>query len=204
MAKREMARKELKLEPGSFALLLIGNDWRNKGVPVLVAALDQLPDLRVHLLIVSREDSATAKARVEDRLQARIHFLPPRTDVEFYYSAADAYVGPSLEDTFALPPAEAMACALPVIVSAQNGTCEIITDRVDGLILNDPRDAVGLAQMIRRLVVDPEFRQRLGESATRTAQQYTWERNTRELEAVFFEALQNKARVAQETAAERL
>ena len=49
--------------------------------------------------------------------------------------AADAYVGPSLEDAFALPPAEAMACGLPVIVSNQAGACEIITDGVDGIVL---------------------------------------------------------------------
>ena len=68
----------------------------------------------------------------------RVHFLPPRQDVEFYYAAADAYVGPSLEDTFALPPQEAMACGMPVIVSAENGTSEIITDGKDGLILGIP------------------------------------------------------------------
>ena len=57
-------------------------------------------------------------------------FVPPRNDIEFYYAAADAYVGPSLEDTFAQPPAEAMACGLPVIVSSANGTSEIVTDGV--------------------------------------------------------------------------
>ena len=117
---RETARKALGLEPASFALLLIGNDWRNKGLPALCEALSLLSDLPVHLLVVSRENSRGAEKLLDDSLlKSRVHFLPTRADVEFYYSAADAYAGPSLEDTFALPPAEAMACGLPVIVSAE-------------------------------------------------------------------------------------
>ena len=79
-------------------------------------------------------------------------------DVEFYYAAADAYVGPSLEDTFALPAAEAMACGLPVIISARAGASDIVHDGVDALVLNDPKDAAALATMIRRLYADEPFR----------------------------------------------
>jgi glycosyltransferase involved in cell wall biosynthesis len=201
---RENARKELGLEPGVFAVLLIGNDWFNKGVPVLLDALAQLADLPINLLIVSREDSAPVRALGRDRgLDGRIHFLPPRADVEFYYSAADAYAGPSLEDTFALPPAEAMACGLPVIVSAENGTSEIITHGVDGMILKDPRDATGLAQIIRRIQKDDELRRAMGENAARVAKEYTWERNGHELTAIFNEVLIRKSRPSQQTLAQR-
>jgi len=75
--------------------------------------------------------------------------LPPRPDVEFFYAAADAYVGPSLEDAFAQPPAEAMASGLPVITSRQNGGAEIISHGSDGLILEDPEDVRTLAEWIR-------------------------------------------------------
>src|SRR6202044_3390442 len=107
---------------------------------------------------------ATAQA-----LEGRMRILPPRRDVEFYYAAADAYVGPSLEDTFALPPAEAMASGLPTIVSAVNGTSEIITDGVDGMILDDPRNVAGLTALVRRLHDDESFRLRLGRTAAETA-----------------------------------
>jgi UDP-glucose:(heptosyl)LPS alpha-1,3-glucosyltransferase len=123
-----------------------------------------------------------------------VSVLPVRKDVEFYYAAADAYVGPSLEDTFALPVAEAMACGLPVIVSASAGVSEIITHGEDGLILDDPRDATGLAMMIRRLCNDEAFRTRLGENAAATARKYTWEQNGLELAAIFEEILRRKAR----------
>ena len=193
-ALREDARDELGLSPDRFTLLLIGNDARNKGLPVILQALRSLHELPIDLLVVSREDPAPYLMAARDAgLEDRVGFFPQRSDVEFYYAAADAYVGPSLEDTFAQPPAEAMACGLPVIVSANNGTSEIITDGADGLILSDPTAADSLAAMIRMLCEHPEFSARLGHKAAETARAYTWERNGRELTAIFEEILRQKA-----------
>ncbi len=195
--QREGARRELGVTEDRFVILLIGNDWHNKGVPVILNALATLGELNIDLLVVSSENREQLHTAVANKaLGPRVHILKPRKDVEFYYAAADAYVGPSLEDTFAQPPAEAMACGLPTIVSSENGTCEIITDGVDGMILRDPRDAVTLAAMIRRLYEDEPFRTSLGEQAAITAQQYTWERNGREIAAIFEEIIRRKSRLA--------
>ncbi|HYA89649.1 MAG TPA: glycosyltransferase family 4 protein [archaeon] len=200
---REGARMGLGISADHFTLLLIGNDWRNKGLPVLVEAMASLPGLPIHLLVIGTDDPAAFRSAVEDRgLQTRVRFLPPRQDVEFYYAAADAYVGPSLEDTFAQPPVEAMACGLPVIVSSTNGASEVITNGSDGLILEDPTDAGTLATLIRRLYEDEDFRARLGRSGAENARQYTWERNARDLTAILEEILRRKARLAEHTLAQ--
>ena len=197
---REGARQSLGISPDRFALLLIGNDWKNKGLPVLLRALAELRELPIDLLVVGQDDPQSYRAMVrESGLDGRVRFLPPRGDVEFYYSAADVYAGVSLEDTFAQPPAEAMACGLPVIVSRTNGTAEIITDGVDGLILQDPTDSNTLAAMIRRLYEDSELRAAVGERAARTTQQYTWDRNGRELAAILEDLLRRKSRLAEQT-----
>jgi glycosyltransferase involved in cell wall biosynthesis len=132
-------------------------------------------------------------------LDDRVVFLPPRKDIEFYYAAADAYAGPSLQDAYGMPPAEAMACGLPVIVSEAAGVSEIVTNGVDGMILDDPKDASKLATMIRRLYEDQEFRDRLGVKAAETARQYTWERNGRELSAIFDEIVRRKGQADMQT-----
>jgi glycosyltransferase involved in cell wall biosynthesis len=190
---RDLARGQLGIADDRFILLLVGNDLRKKGIVVLIEAISKLRDLPVDLMVAGREDPSPFRGMVTDRgLRGRVHFLPPRKDIEFYYAAADAYTGPSLEDTFALPPAEAMACGMPVIVSAENGTFEIITHESDGLILDNPNDADTLAAMIRRLYEDSDFRTRLAQKAAETARQYTWERNGRDLGEIFEEILRQK------------
>jgi UDP-glucose:(heptosyl)LPS alpha-1,3-glucosyltransferase len=190
---REEARRQIGLSSDRFALVLVGNDWHNKGVTVLVQALSQLRDRPIDLLLVSREDPALHLTMIREAgLDGRVHFLPPRPDVEVYYAAADAYLGPSLEDTFALPPQETMACGMPVIVSAENGTSEIITHGKDGLIVADPTDVNSLVNLILRLFEDPALCALLGEQAAETALQFTWERNARDLTALFQQILRQK------------
>ena len=200
---RGEARRQLGIPDPQFTLVLVGNDWRNKGVPVLLDALTKIRDLPINLIIVSREDSSPCQRLIaERRLGDRVKFVPPRNDIEFYYAAADTYVGPSLEDTFAQPPAEAMACGLPVIVSSANGTSEIVTHGKDGLILTDPADFITLAAMIRDLYMNSGFRDQLGSQAARTALEYTWERNSRELVEIFREILRRKAGSSTQTVVE--
>lgn len=202
---RTMARQELGLKEEEFVLVLVGNDWRNKGLSTLIGAVTKLRELPVHVLVVGHDDPSPYDALLrKEGIEGRVRFLPPRKDIVFYYGAADAYVGASLEDTFAQPPAEAMACGLPVIVSRENGTSEIITNGEDGLILDDPRDSAGLAEMIRRLYEDAEFRRKLGEKAAETARQYTWERNGRELASIFHEILRRKKQAVARAITEKL
>jgi len=190
---RGSARQELRLAPEHLALLLIGNGWQNKGLPVILEAMGRLRELPLHLLVVGHDDPSPYQSALErNSLTGRIHFLPVRNDVEFYYSAADIYVGPSKEDVLPLPPAEAMACGVPVIVSAACGISEIISDGDNGIVVPDPSDAVALAAKIRQLYESATLRARLSERAISTVQQYTWERNAREFAALLMDALEKK------------
>ena len=190
---RANARAELKLPDDSFAVLFIGNDWRNRGLPCLLQAAGMLQDPKVHLLVVGTDSTAGYRETIVHLgLSSRVHFLPPRRDVEFYYAAADAYAGPSLEDTFSLPPAEAMACGLPVITSRATGVSEIIHHGEDGLVLEDPADAKTLSEWLARLASDANWRNQLGSAAVRTAAGYTWSQNGALLQQVINSLLKSK------------
>lgn len=191
---RQAARAKLGLEAGDFALLLIGNDWKGKGLPCLLDAVRQAADPRLRVLVVGSDKPERFAPLVEESgLASRILFLPIRPDVEFYYAAADAYAGPSLEDTFAMPVAEAMACGLPVIASRGAGVSELIAAGRDGFVLEDPNDSASLAAMIRQLAGGPAFCRRLGEEASKTARQYGWEHNARQTRELFERAWKLKS-----------
>ena len=95
-----------------------------------------------------------------------------------FYAAADAYVGPSLEDAFGLPILEAMACGLPVIASVQAGASENVVDGTTGYLLRDPMNHVELAELIRRLASDTSAAQKLGAAAAQHVQaSVSWDHN---------------------------
>jgi UDP-glucose:(heptosyl)LPS alpha-1,3-glucosyltransferase len=193
METREEARQQLGIHNEQFVLLLVGNDWRKKGLYTLLRALPLLADCPVLLLVAGDDEKLPYQEQIQrSGLSDRVRFLPSRRDVVFYYAAADAYVGPSLEDTFAQPPAEAMACGLGVITSITNGTAEIITEGVDGLIVQDPNNAEELAAQIRRLCQDPSFLHLLGENAARTARRYTWDQNGEQMKDILTSVLRRK------------
>jgi glycosyltransferase involved in cell wall biosynthesis len=195
---RPEVRAQLGLRDNKFVLVLVGNDWKKKGLVTLMKALALLKDLPLVLVVAGKDDPAPYQRRIRELgLEEKVKFFPSRPDVQWYYAAADVYTGPSLEDTFAQPPAEAMACGLPVITTATNGTAEIMTDGFDGLILQDPNDVDGLAERIRWFYEHPEQRESIAAHATETASKYTWDRNGAEMRAIFANAQAHKQQIMQ-------
>lgn len=193
---RAQARDALQLSKDAFVLLLVGNDLKKKGLDTVLLSLTYLRDLPVVLLVAGRDNTDPyEELAASHRVDTAVKFLPTRPDVVFYYSAADANVGPSLEDTFALPTAEAMACGLPVITSLENGTSEIIADGRDGLLLRSATDARELAEKIRELYSDRGLCERLGENGARALAPYTWENNALKIGAIFDEVCLRKGGV---------
>jgi UDP-glucose:(heptosyl)LPS alpha-1,3-glucosyltransferase len=192
---REKARLDLGLSEGAFAILLIGNDWKKKGLRCLIEAVGSLgiPDLQI--LVVGQDESFSYDEILRrNGLENRMTILPIIPQVESYYAAADMYAGPSLEDSFAIPPLEAMACGLPAIVSRQAGVSELVTHGVDGFILEDPTDSRQLAEFIQRIYGSADLRQELSVRAEATARHYTWQRNAEEMGKVFEGCLREKGR----------
>jgi glycosyltransferase involved in cell wall biosynthesis len=176
LARRQVERAKLALNPGEFVFLLIGNDWKKKGLDSLLEALAICKDLSARLLVVGTDNRESYKEKCERlRVGDMVKFLPPSADVVQFFAAADAYVGPSLEDAYGLPILEAMACGLPVIASTATGASEIIFDGANGLLLRNPRDTKALSDLMRGLIVSPEFVRSLGKAAERTATQESWD-----------------------------
>jgi UDP-glucose:(heptosyl)LPS alpha-1,3-glucosyltransferase len=183
---RADARRELSLNPGDFALLLIGNDWNSKGLPCLLSAASRLCGINVSILVVGRDNTASFQEAIQQLgLTGRVHFLPPRPDVEFYYAAADTYASPTLEDSFGLPVAEAMACGLPVITSRAAGVSEIIHSGEDGFVLENPEDVPALANILQQLAQSRQLREDIAGKAVVRARELTWDNTASHIRAAW-------------------
>jgi glycosyltransferase involved in cell wall biosynthesis len=178
LARRSVSRQGLKLDDSDFVLLLIGNDWKKKGLDQLLRAL-AIIEIPIQLLVVGKDDPGLYRPALRQlRLDDRVRFLAPSADVLSFYAAADAYVAPSLEDAFGLPILEAMACGLPVIASVRAGASEIVVDGSTGYLLRDPMDHVELAELIHRIAGDRPAAEKLGAAAGQYVQaSVSWDHN---------------------------
>ena len=178
LALRAKARLRRNFQESDFVLLLVGNDWRAKGLETILRAMSALRDLPIYV-IAAGDDSPDSFRETAKSLGVLEHcrFEPPREDVLDFYAAADLYASPSREDSFGLPVAEAMACGLPAITSVFAGVSFLLHDGVDSLILHDPHDAKTLATMIRTLYQKAEWRSRMGQAATKASLEWTWDHN---------------------------
>jgi UDP-glucose:(heptosyl)LPS alpha-1,3-glucosyltransferase len=182
MALRAEAHRRRNFQESDFVLLLIGNDWRVKGLETVLRAMSALKELPV-LLIAAGDDPPEGFTELAKSLgiSARCRFEPSREDVLDFYAAADLYVSPSQEDSFGLPVAEAMACGLPAITSIFAGVSSLLHDGVDSFILRDPHDANTLARMIHTLYHKAERRSRMGQAAARASLEWTWDRSAADI-----------------------
>jgi len=178
LALRAEARRRRAIHETDFVLLLIGNDWRAKGLETVLHAMSSLRGLPF-LVIAAGDDSPGSFLEITKRLgiSERCRFEPSRPDVLDFYAAADLYVSTSQEDSFGMPVAEAMGCGLPAITSIFAGVSSLLHDGVDSLILRDPHDAKTLATMMRTLYQQAEWRSRMGQAAAKASLEWTWDRN---------------------------
>jgi len=87
------------------------------------------------------------------------------------YRGAAAFVYPTLYEGFGLPVLEAMACGTPVIAGDTPAVREVAGD---GALLVNPRDVVGLAGAMRRVLVQHDLAAQLRERGQARARGFRW------------------------------
>jgi len=181
-ALRVEVRERLGYSRGDIVLLLVGNDFRNKGLPVLLEAVKLCGKLQLKVCVVGEDALATELvSSARSQLEGRIRFAGETRDILSFYSAADIYTAPSLEDSFNLPALEAMACGLPVVVSRNAGISEYLRDGENGVLLQDAADPDELAEALSRIASNPGVAEGIGAEAVSTAAELSWDRHAKAL-----------------------
>jgi glycosyltransferase involved in cell wall biosynthesis len=194
LERRPAARQSLGVREDEFVVLLIGNDWNNKGLGTLLKSCAMLPEIPLRVLVVGNDDPLAFRSLASQlSMENRLRFEPPCSDVIKFYAAADLYVGASLEDSFGLPVLEAMACGLPVIASAHAGVSEIIRPGETGLILHEPQNHATLADLIAQIYFNAPTRSKMGIAAAQyAAANCGWHENVRQTREFLENVLLNR------------
>jgi glycogen(starch) synthase len=168
--------------PGTFPeggprVVFFGRLEPLKGVDDLVQAMssawDRFP--AAQLVMLGGDDEVMA-ARLRELAgpnadQIRMLGFVSRAHLLASVRRADVVALPSLWETFTVAGLEAMALGRPVVLTAVGGTPEFCTDGVDSLLV-PPSDPEALGRAIARLLEDTELRERIGNQAAKTAEQY--------------------------------
>ncbi|MEX2164533.1 MAG: glycosyltransferase family 4 protein [Sulfuricaulis sp.] len=125
-------------------------------LPVLTREISEL----TYVIVGDGEDRARLERKaMELGVVDHVVFTGYVTEEEKldFYALADAYVMPSRGEGFGIVFLEAMACGVPVIGSASDGSREALLDGELGLLV-DPDDPDALLQAIREALARPRGR----------------------------------------------
>ena len=190
--------KRLGIDPDRPTIVFVGRITRQKGLPHLLRACEQLPaDVQV-ILCAGAPDTPEIKAEVEGlvaRLREKrtgvvwIEEMLPRPELIAVLAASDVFVCPSVYEPLGIVNLEAMAVGLPVVGSATGGIPDVIVDGETGYLvpLEQLQDGTGtpihpevfaadLAERLTTLVTDTEAAKAMGQAARRRVEEhFAWQ-----------------------------
>ncbi|MEY3885653.1 MAG: hypothetical protein RIS87_1428, partial [Pseudomonadota bacterium] len=186
--ERKAARARLGLPTEGSCILFVANDYRKKGLPTLLESLKKLPTNYYLVVVGNASQIVFFRAAVKELgLEQSVFFLGSLLDVRDAFIAANCLAHPTLEDTFAMVVLEAMAYGLPVIVSSAKycGVAQLLTDKVNALVLTNPLDANELAKAVGTVFKSAAAAELLSTSALTFARSYLWSAIAVRQEAIY-------------------
>jgi len=165
-AGRQRLAERLGIPAGAPVVGFVGRLTRDKGIPELLAAFDQLrettPELRL-LLVGGFEYGDPVPAHVRGRIETDSQiictgFIP---DPSPFYGLMDAFVLPSYREGFPIVSIEAQSCGIPVVTTTATGAIDSIVDGVTGFLV-PVGNLETLVARIDLLLRHPQLRARMG------------------------------------------
>ncbi|MFB2773247.1 glycosyltransferase family 4 protein [Pelatocladus sp. BLCC-F211] len=156
-----------------FRTLFVGRVAPGKGIHYLLKAWQELQLSEAELLLVGiNEFPKNWLSQYRDIFR----YVPsvPHASLNEYYSSANVLVFPSLLEGFGLVLLEAMACGIPIITTTNTAGPDIITDGVEGFIIQI-RDVEALKEKLEWCYCHPQELAEMGRAARRKAEQLTWD-----------------------------
>ncbi|MGI9286459.1 MAG: glycosyltransferase family 4 protein [Pseudomonadales bacterium] len=134
-------RAELGLQLDDTLLIMVGSDFKRKGVDRALRALAALPVTireKTALVVIGKGDIDTYMQLAQRlRVDTRLRLLGPRHDVARYLAAADMLLHPARSETAGNAIVEGLVAGLPVLVTASCGFSFHVQAANAGLLIPD-------------------------------------------------------------------
>lgn len=156
-------RKELGIPDSAIMILSAGDLNSNKNNQAIINAISKIDNKNIYYVLCGEGKLRTSLEDLSKEVGVldRVKFLGYRTDVLDILPAADIFAMPSFREGLPRSLMEAMDAGLPCVVSNIRGNVDLIQHGVGGF-LRHPKDILGYAEAIEKLVIDEEMRKKMG------------------------------------------
>lgn len=170
-----------------YRIIYVGSISPAKGVHYLIEAFINLRLPNSELIIIGSGNQEYVEA-INKSTNQNIYWLGHIAKIELpkYYRSASVFVLPSLADSFGMVTLEAMSCGLPVVITENVGSKEIVDDGIDGYIV-PIRNVEALECRLEELYNNSNTRLKMGEAARVKANNYSWQEYTVRLINIYLE-----------------
>lgn len=182
------SRRRFGLPDDAKIILNVGSEIKRKNLDLVFRSFKRLTlrEPRVRLVRLG-EKTAFYDGLIKDlSLDDSVFYFDKLKDDEVpcLYSACDVLVVPSYEEGFGFPIIEAQACGIPVIAANRSSLPEVVGPA--GYFLDDLENDTALSDLIIEVLDLTKDRcQNLLEAGFVNAQRFSWEKNAREVLAVY-------------------
>jgi glycosyltransferase involved in cell wall biosynthesis len=178
--EREKARKKLGLPSKNKYGIWVGTNPRLKGLETAIKAVRRLHEVKLIVVGVTGEsdEKVVYFGRVND-LAKRV----------LLYNSADFFIFPTFYEGFPLAPLEALACGLPIVISEECPTKEILEDGVQGFVVGE-RKPECYAEKIETLLNNDACYREISYNCRKLAERYSWENQGKEYLKIYEKLVQ--------------
>lgn len=176
--KRTEIKKKYNLKEDDKIILFVGRVASEKSIDKIIKALAIIKkrDIgKVKLLIIGDGPAMDELKQLARTLKIEKDVIFAGTvsyeEIRHYYKMAYVFTIASTTETFGIVTIEALASRVPVLAVKAPGAVDILTDGVDGLLVDN--DVEKFANALEKIIREPELREKLSRGALKTSEKYS-------------------------------
>ncbi len=176
--KRTEIKKKHNLKEDEKIILFVGRIASEKSIDKIIKALEIIKkrDIsKVKLLIVGDGPAIDELKQLTRTLKVEEDVIFTGTvsyeEIQHYYKMAYVFTIASTTETFGIVTIEALASGVPVLAVKAPGAVDILTDGLDGLLVDN--DVEKFAKALEKIIREPELRGKLSQGALKTSEKYS-------------------------------
>ena len=147
-------------------ILFVGSNMQRKGLPIVIEAsktiLARFPEIEFWVVGEDPQHGKMKSLCAQRGVESQFKFLgwKSQSELQSIYRQCDIFVLPALTEAFGVVLLEAMASGLAVVAARVGGIPEIVSNEINGLLL-EPNTAENLTTQISRLLTDESLKNSL-------------------------------------------